>query len=37
MAVSETDVVREIRSDYQFGWSDTEDYFFKSARGSHTS
>ena len=36
MAVSETEVVREIRSDYAFGWSDPsapEDYFFKSGRG----
>jgi len=34
MAVSETDVVREIRSDYQYGWADSEkDYFFKSSRG----
>ena len=29
----ETDVVREIRSDYQYGFSVPEDYFFKSGRG----
>ncbi|TML22502.1 MAG: Fe-S cluster assembly protein SufB [Actinobacteria bacterium] len=33
MSTNETEVVRGIRSDYAFGWSDTEDYFFKSARG----
>src|ERR671919_798994 len=30
----ETDVVRGIRSDYEYGWADSEkDYFFKSSRG----
>ena len=36
MAVSETDVVREIGSDYKYGFSnpdDAKDYFFKSGRG----
>src|SRR5918994_776598 len=34
MAVSETEVVRGIRSDYAYGWADSEkDYFFKSVRG----
>ena len=36
MAVSETDVVRKIRSDYKYGFSnpdDAKDYFFKSGRG----
>ena len=36
MAVSETDVVREIRSDYKYGFSnpdEAKDYFFKSGRG----
>jgi Fe-S cluster assembly protein SufB len=29
----ETDVVRGIRSEYEYGWSDPEEYFFKSPRG----
>src|SRR5918997_2121217 len=34
MAVTpEAEVVREIRSDYQYGFSVPEDYFFKSGRG----
>ena len=36
MAVSETDVVRKIRSEYQYGFAnpdEAEDYFFKSGRG----
>ena len=36
MTVSETDVVRDIRSDYKYGFSnpdEAEDYFFKSGRG----
>ena len=36
MAVSETDVVRGIRSDYKYGFSNPDadkDYFFKSGRG----
>jgi Fe-S cluster assembly scaffold protein SufB len=36
MSTHETEVVRKIRSDYAFGWSDPsepEDYFFKSGRG----
>jgi Fe-S cluster assembly protein SufB len=33
MSQSETDVVREIRSDYAYGFSVPEDYFFKSGRG----
>jgi hypothetical protein len=36
VAVSETDVVRDIRSDYKYGFSnpdEAEDYFFKSGRG----
>ncbi len=33
VAVSETDVVRGIRSDYEYGFSVPEDYFFKSGRG----
>ena len=36
MAVSETDVVRGIRSDYKYGFSnpdEAKDYFFKSGRG----
>ena len=39
MTVSETDVVRDIRSDYKYGFSnpdEAEDYFFKSGRGSRT-
>ena len=39
MAVSETDVVREIRSDYKYGFSNPDaakDYFFKSGRVSRT-
>ena len=37
VAVSETDVVREIRSDYKYGFSnpdDAKDYFFKSGPSS---
>src|SRR5438876_11956421 len=36
VAVSETEVVRGIRSDYKYGFSnadDAKDYFFKSGRG----
>ena len=33
MSQSETDVVRDIRSDYAYGFSVPEDYFFKSGRG----
>src|SRR5574341_822190 len=33
MSTHETEVVRGIRSDYEYGWADTEDYFFKSSRG----
>ena len=36
MTVSETDVVRDIRSDYKFGFSNPDEagnYFFKSGRG----
>ena len=36
MTVSETDVVRDIRSDYKYGFSNPDeagDYFFKSGRG----
>ena len=36
MSTHETDVVRKIRSDYQYGFSnpdEAEDYFFKSGRG----
>ena len=33
MTQSETDVVRDIRSDYAYGFSVPEDYFFKSGRG----
>ena len=36
MSTHETDVVRGIRSDYQYGFSnpdEAEDYFFKSGRG----
>src|SRR5262247_4901227 len=29
----ETDVVREIRSEYGYGWAGPENYFFKSSRG----
>ena len=29
----ETEVVRGIRSDYQYGWADPEEYFFKASRG----
>ena len=39
MAVSETDVVREIRSDYKYGFSNPDaakDYFFKSGGASRT-
>jgi Fe-S cluster assembly scaffold protein SufB/intein/homing endonuclease len=30
---SETEIIRDIREDYQYGFSVKEDYFFKSARG----
>ncbi len=33
MSTHETEVVRGIRSDYQYGFSVPEDYFFKSGRG----
>src|SRR4029453_10530783 len=33
VAVSETDVVRDIREEYAYGFSVKEDYFFKSGRG----
>jgi Fe-S cluster assembly protein SufB len=33
MSTHETDVVRGIRSDYEFGWSDAEQYVYKSSRG----
>src|ERR671924_596306 len=33
MSTHETEVVRGIRSDYQYGWADPEEYFFKSGRG----
>ena len=33
MSLSETDVVRKIRSDYEYGFHVPEDYFFKSGRG----
>ena len=33
MSSHETDVVREIRSEYAYGWSDPEHYVFKSGRG----
>src|SRR5918999_1298956 len=33
MSTHETEVVRDIRSDYQYGFSVPEDYFFKSGRG----
>src|ERR687891_2666812 len=34
MSTHETEVVRGIRSDYEYGWADSEkDYFFKSSRG----
>nr|MBA2742035.1 hypothetical protein [Actinomycetota bacterium] len=36
MSQSETDIVRDIRSDYAYGFSnpdDAKDYFFKSGRG----
>jgi Fe-S cluster assembly protein SufB len=33
MSQSETDIIRDIRSDYEHGFSVKEDYFFKSGRG----
>ena len=33
MSTHETDVVRDIRAEYEYGWSDPEHYVFKSARG----
>ncbi|HEU0247050.1 MAG TPA: hypothetical protein VFR38_08200, partial [Gaiellaceae bacterium] len=36
MSAHETEVVREIRSDYKYGFSNPDaakDYFFKSGRG----
>ncbi len=33
MSTHETEVVRGIRSDYEYGFSVPEDYFFKSGRG----
>ncbi len=33
MSSQETEVVREIRSDYEYGFHVPEDYFFKSGRG----
>ena len=33
MSTHETDVVRGIRSDYEYGWSDAEQYVYKSSRG----
>src|ERR687896_793892 len=34
MSTHETEVVRGIRSDYEYGWADSgRDYFFKSSRG----
>src|SRR6476659_2690286 len=33
MSQSETDSIRDIRSDYEHGFSVKEDYFFKSGRG----
>ncbi len=33
MSQSETDIIREIRDEYAYGFSVKEDYFFKSGRG----
>src|ERR671925_1280297 len=33
MSTHETEVVRDIRSDYAYGWADPEEYFFKSEKG----
>ena len=33
MSQSETDIIRDIRSDYEHGFPVKEDYFFKSGRG----
>src|SRR6266545_4781426 len=33
MSTHETDVVRDIRADYKYGFSVKEDYFCKSGRG----
>ena len=33
MSTHETEVVRDIRSEYAYGWADPEEYFFKSGRG----
>src|SRR5207249_8058936 len=33
MSQSETEIIREIREDYAYGFSVKEDYFFKSGRG----
>src|SRR5574341_2464605 len=33
MSTHESEVVRGIRSDYEYGWSDPEHYVFKSSRG----
>src|SRR5262245_45302369 len=33
MSQSETEIIRGIRSDYEYGFSVPEDYFFKSGRG----
>ena len=33
MAISETEVVGGIKTEYKFGFHDPEDYFFKSGRG----
>ena len=33
MSQSETEIIRDIREDYKYGFSVKEDYFFKSGRG----
>src|SRR5881296_4376716 len=33
MSQNETEIIREIREDYAYGFSVKEDYFFKSGRG----